>query len=320
MAKRFWKASHTSPDRPLPHGQAQLVRRHLAVAGQQIAAQFADILEDGGAAVGHIAPEGAGGEFLAQDHRAAAQQHRARRHHAAHAVIHGQAVVEPVIGAGAGHAGEPVGPAHHPAMADMGRLGQAGGAGGVDQQGAVVQGDVAVSCRQRRHRKSLPAAAKRPRHSAKAAPSVRQLAAPAFGGDDMGGRGHGDAMAPAPRPSGWCSAAPRCRRCGDAQPDRQIVGAVGQQQADRVALADILGQRPARYLVGARGQAAWENVSSRRSAPGLRRSAPQFLDHRGQDARGRVLDLRRHFQRAQPGLGGGRRFAGQGEASLRVSN
>ena len=300
---------------PIADRQAQSVFRHLTFAGQQIAAQFADILEDGGAAVGHIAPEGAGGEFLAQDHRAAAQQHRARRHHAPHAVIHGQAVVEPVVRPRAGHAGEPVGPAHHPAMADMGRLGQAGGAGGIDQKGAVVQRDIAIM-----HQRFTGKAFQKPREGLAIVPKLRrggQIAAPAFGRDDMGGRGHGDAMTQRLALQVGVQQRHDSADGGDAQPDRQIVGAIGQEQANGIALADVLGQRPARYLVDARRQPGMgERLVRGDQRRGFAEARPQFLDHGRQDARGRVLDLRRHFQRAQPGLGSGRRLAGQGKSHL----
>ena len=54
------------------------------------------------------------------------------------AVIHRQAVVHAVARADVHQAGEPVRPLHQPRVADAGGLGQAGGAGGVDVERAIV--------------------------------------------------------------------------------------------------------------------------------------------------------------------------------------
>ena len=75
---------------------------------------------------------------------------RAGRHHAADGVIHRQAVVHAVAGAGVHHAGEPVARQHQPIMVDVGRLGQAGRARGVDVERAVLDGEpAALGVRQR---------------------------------------------------------------------------------------------------------------------------------------------------------------------------
>ena len=126
--------------------EAQVV---IALAGalrgvQQEAAQLADILHQGAVPAGDVVPEPARGEAFAQDHRSARRQHGADRDHSADAVIHGQAVIKPVARAGRHHAGEPVAPHHHPMVADVGGLGQASGAGGVDQKGAVAEGQGAA--------------------------------------------------------------------------------------------------------------------------------------------------------------------------------
>ena len=231
----------------------------------------------------HIAPEGGSGEFLPHDHRAAAQQRRARRHHAAHAVIHGQAVVEPVAGASARHAGEPVGPAHHPAVADMGRLGQSGCAGGVDQQGAVIQRDLApFRFGQRCAGKTFqqPAEIRTMAPDFRAA-SDRDRARP-LGGDDVLGRRLLDAMGKRFALQVGVDQRHNPADAGDAEPDRQIIRPVGHQQADRIAFLDALGQRPAGNPVGARrepGMAqAFAGADQRRRVTETR---AQFFNHDG---------------------------------------
>ena len=98
MRNRCWNASHTPAARPLP----QRSRRRCAVsfgaraALQQVAAQLADVLERGAVPADDVVPELARREPLAHDHRAARHQHRARCQHTADAVVHGQAVVQPV--------------------------------------------------------------------------------------------------------------------------------------------------------------------------------------------------------------------------------
>ena len=64
---------------------------------EQIAAKLADILKQRAVPLDDIAPESAGREFFAQDHRAAADQNRAGRLHASHAVIHRQAIVHAIF-------------------------------------------------------------------------------------------------------------------------------------------------------------------------------------------------------------------------------
>ena len=295
---------------PVAHRKAQLVFGDIAIPRQQIAAQLTDILEDGGAAVGHIAPEAAAGEFLAQNHRATRQQHRARRHNAAHAVIHGQAVVQAVVRPRARHAGEPVGPAHHPAMADMCRLGQARGAGGIDQQRTVIQRDITLFVRRQGcagkgiqqgiERRALP-------------PQLRlllvQFVRKGRGGDNVPWARHRDAMGQRLTLQVGVQQRHDAADARDPQPGRQIVGTIGHQQTDHVALGDILAQGPSRHPVGPRRQLAMAvtfvgSDQRRRFAE----ACTQFFNHDGKGARGRILDFRRHLQRAQPGFGRGRLF------------
>ena len=107
---------------------------------QQVAAKLADVLEQRAVPTDDVAPELAGREFFADDDRAAADQNRAGRLHAADAVIHRQAVVHPVGRLRVHHAGEPVAPLHQAGMADVGGFGQPGGAGGVNVERAILDG------------------------------------------------------------------------------------------------------------------------------------------------------------------------------------
>ena len=85
----------------------------------------------------YVGPEAARREALGDDDRAAVDQRRAERRDAADAVAQRQAIIQAVARPHVGEAGEPMAPGDDAMMADRRRLGQAGGAGGVDQQGAV---------------------------------------------------------------------------------------------------------------------------------------------------------------------------------------
>ena len=98
-----------------------------------------------------VVPEILRGEFVADHHRAAVDQQRAGRHHAADRVIHRQAIVHAVVGAGIHQPGKPEAPLQQPAVADIGRLRQAGRARRVDQERAIGDGHAAaLGCGQRR--------------------------------------------------------------------------------------------------------------------------------------------------------------------------
>ena len=142
MRKRSLNGSQTSARSPLPQQRAAgdaRARADAAARCSEIAAQLADVLEHRAVEARDVVPERAGGEFLADDHRAAIDQHRAGRHHAADAVIHRQAVVHAVARPRVHHAGEPMAPVHQPEMADDRGLRQAGGAGRVDVERAIVE-------------------------------------------------------------------------------------------------------------------------------------------------------------------------------------
>ena len=125
------------------HHAAQAV---LAVVGagrlvEKVAADLADVLADGDALLAHVLPELPRAELAAQrDGRAGAQRGGGHRGGGC-AVVKGQAAVEHVVRRG------PDGHLHHIAGAEpahvavAGRLGQAGGAGGEDQQGRRLGGD-----------------------------------------------------------------------------------------------------------------------------------------------------------------------------------
>src|SRR5471030_3423171 len=74
-------------------GQPDAVRDRLPCLGRvrEIAAELADILDDGAVAFGDIAPEAAGRETFADHHRASRHQHRADGHDSADRMIHRQA-------------------------------------------------------------------------------------------------------------------------------------------------------------------------------------------------------------------------------------
>ena len=107
---------------------------------QQVAAKLADVLEQRAVPSDDIVPELAGREFFANHHRAAGDKNRAGRQHAADAVIHRQAVIHPVGRLRIHHAGKPMAPLHDAGMADVGGLGQPGGAGGVDVERPILDG------------------------------------------------------------------------------------------------------------------------------------------------------------------------------------
>ena len=107
---------------------------------EQVAAKFADVLEQRAVPADDIVPELAGGEFLANDECAAGDENRARHLHPADAVIHGQAVIHPVRWLRTHHAGKPMAPLHDAGMADVGGFGQPGRAGGIDVECAIFDG------------------------------------------------------------------------------------------------------------------------------------------------------------------------------------
>ena len=127
-------------------GEAQLVRALLRMRRRvdEIAAELADILQQRALPAHHVVPELAGGEALADHHRAALEQQRAGGEHAAGGVVQRQAVIHAVAGARVHDRGEGVGRKHQPVVVDVGGLGQAGGARRVDEERAVLDGQRAA--------------------------------------------------------------------------------------------------------------------------------------------------------------------------------
>src|SRR5262249_9390057 len=66
-------------------------------AAHEIAAELADVLEQGAVEAHNVIPESAGGKFIPDRNPAAIAQHRAGSHDAADAVVHRQAIVEPDV-------------------------------------------------------------------------------------------------------------------------------------------------------------------------------------------------------------------------------
>jgi len=60
---------------------------------EQVAAEFADVLEQRAVPTDYVVPEVAGREFLPDDERTTGDQYCPGRKYSAHAVIHGQAVI-----------------------------------------------------------------------------------------------------------------------------------------------------------------------------------------------------------------------------------
>src|SRR2546422_173597 len=295
-----------------PDPVLRLVGRALRV--DEIAAELADVLEQRAVPADHVMPELTGGELVPDHHGAAADQHRAGRQHAADAVVHRQAVVHPVAGAGVHHAGEPVTPLHQPSVADPGGLGQAGRARRIDVERPILDGRQPRLGRAERVAREPPDAAVDPREVAETvavrpdsrrAGEVRQRAGEPFeelrGHDDVPGRDEIDGV----RERGPCQIGVEQRNdaadTGDAEPDRHVLGPVRHEQPDDIPLDESLVERPAGVSVGARretaiGQALTLGEQGRR----LRESLGELLDHRRQDAMGRPGDRRRQLEGAQP--------------------
>src|SRR3984893_1417320 len=97
-------------------------------AKQEIAAQFADILEQRAVETYEVTPDAAHVEVSPDHHGATDDQARAGRYRPADAVIHRQAIVHAIGRSDLHHAGEPVRPYHQPVVADFCCLPQARGA------------------------------------------------------------------------------------------------------------------------------------------------------------------------------------------------
>ncbi len=286
------------------------VRRRV----DEIAAELADILEAGALPAHDVVPEIVRGEFLSDHNRATLHQQRAGREQPAGGVVERQAVVHAVARPRIHHAGEGVARQHHAVVVHVGRLRQAGRARGVDVERAILDGqraplrgrelvagqafDRRVDARQVGRRcipvqPDLGAAAQMRACTGERPQQVR--------GDDDVGRGHHvDAVRQRGAGEVGVEEGDHAADAGDADPDRQEFRASRHQQADRVALAHTLGQRPAGIAVGARGQLAIGQAlaigEERRRVAVL---VGELADHLREDPGGMPGDRRGHAQGAQ---------------------
>ena len=184
------------------------------------------------------------------------------------------------------HAGEPMGPVHQPEMADDRRLRQAGGAGRVDVERAIVdrhrrplRGGETVARKFRDLRGDVgqcrAAVAMRPNDGVGrkmrrcAAKGLQQLPRD----DDVPRRNGVDAMGERSAHEMGVEQRDDAAGAADAGPDRQVFGPVGHQQAHRVALAHPMHPGPAGIAVGAVQQRAEAQGLGRRTrAPARRRT------------------------------------------------
>ena len=157
-------------------------------------------------------------------------------------------------------AGEPEAPQHQPVVVDVGGLRQAGGAGGVDVERAILDGQRRALGRRRAARTSWRSIALidarkfatvfavRPRSSARAqqAAAARSRTARRSSAATMTCFGATMSMQ-------WASDAPTRLvlssattppAAGDAEPDRHIFGPVRHHQADRLALGAASARAP----------------------------------------------------------------------------
>ena len=206
---------------------------------------------------------------------------------------------------------------HQPVMADIGGFRQAGGAGGVDQQRAVGDGDAAplgvgqrspdefVRSRDRcgQNRRLAVRPDFRPARKLRRRRFARVRAQ--FGVDDdvlRAPRCRCNGPATAPRKIG-VDQRDDAADAGDAEPDRHIFRPVRHHQADGFAFGESLRRAPSARS-GWRARRARDRSASRgwpRSAPARRReSAPARRSTRGRSALRIGGDRRGRFQRAQP--------------------
>src|SRR5579859_7303140 len=81
---------------PAAHPNVVLRLKRVRFGMQQVTAQFTDVLEQRAVPADDVVPEPAGGEVLADYRGAAGGQNRASGQYPADAVIHREAVVQPV--------------------------------------------------------------------------------------------------------------------------------------------------------------------------------------------------------------------------------
>ena len=242
--------------------------------GDEIAAELADVLKDRAVPARDVAPEPARRELFGDHHRAAVDQRRGERGDAADAVAERQAIVQAVVGAHVGKAGEPMAPGDDAMVADGGGLGQAGGAGGEDQQRAIGErrrAQFAVLERRaaERRQREIDAACL---VAAAVAPDVERQAGEGFGAclgegrfDDRRARA-GDLHAMGERGADEIDVEQRDDDfdLGQAEPEGEIFGPGAHHQGNDLALGEPGGERPARSAIGAFGQRSEAELFARR--------------------------------------------------------
>src|SRR6202022_3031515 len=87
-----------------------------------------------------VIPELARGKSFADHYRSAANQQRPGRGHAAGGVVERKTIIHAVSGARVYHSGKGMTHEHQAIVVDVGSLGEAGRAGGVDVKRAVLDG------------------------------------------------------------------------------------------------------------------------------------------------------------------------------------
>ena len=228
----------------------------------QITAQFADVLEDGAVPARDVVPEFARGEFLPDHRGAAVDQDRAGRDHAADRVIHGQTIVQPVARLGVHDAGEAVAREHQPVVIDVGGLGHAGGARGVDVERAVLDGEGAPLARRQRGAGvgldllidarqvgAVGAVLPDPGVDGEMRPRGREGGRKLGRHDHVLGLDHVDAMGECGAREVGVDERDHAARAGEPEPDRHELRPVRHHQAHGVALGEPVRERPARVAV-----------------------------------------------------------------------
>ena len=294
---------------------------------QEVAAEFADILEQRAVKAHDIAPESLCRKLLSEHHRAARVQHAAWRDDAADAVADRQAIVQPVFDSGAGQSGEPAAPVQDAAVTDAGGLGQAGRAGGIDQQRAIVDGDAAPLGRRQRvsihpiqHCADTGFTAVNPdsRRPVQIRQRRFQNIRKIIREDDMVGVRDVDAMRQRQPDQFGIDQRYHAADFGDAEPRGDIVRPARHYQANGIAGLNSCRQRPARIAVDPlRQRPVIEGFSFRDQRGTVRLPLGPILDDIGEQASGIGLDARGQLDGFQPAFGR-RRFSAQLRAICRL--
>ena len=239
----------------------------LVRAGRRVqkpAAKLADIGEHGGVIFVDVVPEFGEREFPLQDHRAADHEGQSHRADPAGGVIERQRVIDAVAGFGIQRADKARHHEQHAHMAEIRRLGQAGGAGGIDIEGPVLGGDARACrpvhrCLRKRGQRRIqilhigicaaldPLARRSGKKWQRLCGMGRQLGT----GDQMPGPGNFDGMGQGL--AALIGVDQRHRQAGlqQPQPAAKEIRAVLHEQRHAIALFQSLGDRPMSIGIGA---------------------------------------------------------------------